>query len=123
VVETIYSYRDKGAFLLHDFVVMPDHLHLIFTPAETLEKAMQLIKGGYSFRFRKEFRKSHEVWQKSFTDRRIRDFAEYQRYKKYLWMNPVKAGLCERPEDYRFSSASGRFSLDPLPQRLKPEDV
>lgn len=102
---------------------MPDHLHLIFTPPETLEKAMQLIKGGLSYRFRKEFRKSHEVWQKSFTDRRIRDFEEYAALRKYVWMNPVKAGLCRAPGEYLYLSASGKFQLDPVPQRLKPPDV
>jgi Transposase IS200 like len=44
-----------GKFRLHDFVIMPDHLHLLMTlPSDmTIEKAMQLIKGGFSYRLKK----------------------------------------------------------------------
>ncbi len=52
LIETLLDYRDKGNYLLHDFVVMPDHMHLVLTPSieTSLEKAMQLIKGGSSFK-------------------------------------------------------------------------
>jgi putative transposase len=45
-----------GKFRLHDFVVMPDHLHLLITVGSgmTIEKAMQFIKGGFSYRLKKE---------------------------------------------------------------------
>jgi putative transposase len=48
--------RKKGRFLLHEFVAIPDHFHLILTPATdvSLEKAVQYIKGGFSFRAKKE---------------------------------------------------------------------
>jgi putative transposase len=46
--QTILDYRSQGKFLLHAFVIMPDHLHALITPAPgvSLEKAMQFIKGG-----------------------------------------------------------------------------
>ena len=49
-LKTLYGYRRQGRFQLHAFVIMPDHVHLLFTPAidVTLERAVQLIKGGYS---------------------------------------------------------------------------
>jgi putative transposase len=48
MVEILLRHRTAGAYLLHEFIVMPDHLHLLLTPGSTttLEKAMQLIKGG-----------------------------------------------------------------------------
>jgi REP-associated tyrosine transposase len=50
-VEVMLDYRTKKKYLLHEFVVMPDHFHLLITPEGiTLERAMQLIKGGFSFR-------------------------------------------------------------------------
>ena len=122
LIETILHYRTQSKYLLHDFVVMPDHLHLILTPNETLERAMQFIKGGSSFRAKKELDRQFEIWQRGFTDHRVRDHADYIRSKDYLEMNPVRKGLCTRPEDYPYSSASGRFVLDPLPQRLKPRE-
>ncbi|HUR36871.1 MAG TPA: transposase [Terriglobales bacterium] len=121
LIETLYHYRNEFRFKLHEFVVMPNHLHLILTPAETLEKAMQLIKGGFSFRLKKDLKKSHEVWQKSFTDYRLRNNQDWLAYREYLWFNPVKAGLCKEPAEYSYSSATGKYELDPLPQRLKPD--
>ncbi len=49
-LQTLYRYRREDRFQLHAFVVMPEHVHLLFTPATdvTLEHAVQLIKGGYS---------------------------------------------------------------------------
>ncbi len=55
-IETLYGYRERGTFRLYEFVLMPDHLHLLLAPAPlvSLEKAMQFIKGGFSHRFMKE---------------------------------------------------------------------
>jgi REP element-mobilizing transposase RayT len=49
-VHVLLHYRQKQEYLLHEFVVMPDHFHLLISPLESLERAMQLIKGGFSFR-------------------------------------------------------------------------
>jgi putative transposase len=49
-VETLQHYPAEGHYKLHTFVVMPDHLHLLLTPQETLERAIGLIKGGFSHR-------------------------------------------------------------------------
>jgi putative transposase len=69
----------------------------------------------------REHRPALEIWQKGFTDHRIRDNQDYRLHRIYVHMNPVKAGLCKRPEDYPYSSARGEFELDELPQRLKPQ--
>jgi len=114
-------YRTEEKYLLHEFVVMPDHFHLIVTPTQiTLERAMQLIKGGFSFRLNKNLKAKKEAWQTSFMDRRIRDSLEYQKFKDYIWQNPVKRFLAESPEEYPYNSANPCFTLDPVPQRLKP---
>jgi REP-associated tyrosine transposase len=50
LVETIHKYREEGKYLLHELVIMPDHVHALITPTGiTLERAMQLMKGGYSY--------------------------------------------------------------------------
>jgi REP element-mobilizing transposase RayT len=56
LIDTLYFYRGEGRFELHEFVIMPDHLHLIITPEERipLEKAVQYIKGGYATAARRE---------------------------------------------------------------------
>ena len=120
LLEVLFRYRDQGKYLLHEFVIMPDHIHLMLTPTDTVEKAMQLIKGGFSFRAKKELGYTGEIWESSFYDRRIRDLREYCQFREYIHVNPVKARLSEAAESYRYSSASPGCLLDPLPQRLKP---
>jgi putative transposase len=120
-IEVLMDYRQQKKYLLHELVVMPDHFHLILSPTGiTLERAMQFVKGGFSFRLNQNLKKKREVWQPSFLDRRVRDSIEYKRFKDYIWQNPVKRGLAARPEGYPYSSANTCFRLDPVPQRLKP---
>jgi putative transposase len=110
----------RASYLLHAYVLMPDHIHLLLSPLESLEKAMQNIKGGFSFRVKKELGWQGEVWQKGFSDHRIRDIQDWERHIEYIRMNPVKAGLCEKPEDYRLGFQAGSLVMDAVPQRLKP---
>ena len=93
-IEILLNYRTQKKYLLHEFVVMPDHFHLIITPTGiTLERAMQFVKGGFSFQLNKSLKIKREVWQTSFVDRRVRDSLEYERFKDYIWQNPVKSFL------------------------------
>lgn len=116
-LETLVHYRDEGKFLLHEFVVMPDHVHLLITPTDeiSLERAMQFVKGGFSFRLKKG-----SIWQAGFTNHRVEDLEDYARHREYIWLNPVRARLVQRAEQYPYSSAAGRLRLDPVPQGLKP---
>ncbi len=99
---------------------MPDHFHLLLTPSETLEKAMQLIKGGFSYRARKELGYRGDIWEHSFHDPRVRDAIEYERFREYIHQNPVRRRLAVVAEQYPYSSAAIVFPLDEVPQRLKP---
>jgi putative transposase len=118
LVDVFLRYREQGKYLLHDFVIMPDHFHALITPAPeiSLERAVQFIKGGFSFRLKSGL----PVWQASFTNHRIRDDMDFERHREYIRMNPVRAGLVQRVEDYPHSSATGKVALDPMPQGLKP---
>lgn len=121
-VDVLYHYRDEKKYLVHEFVVMPDHFHLLISPLVTLERAMQLIKGGFSFRAKREIRSWGEIWEASYLDRRVRDDDEYDRITRYIRENPVKAGLASSAEEYLFSSANRRWPIDDVPQRLKPRE-
>ena len=120
LIDTLYHYRGT-AYLLHEFVVMPDHIHVLLTPKTSLERAVQFIKGGFSYRAKKELVSNFEVWQKGFSDHRIRDASDYRIHRIYVQQNPVRERLCERAEDYPYSSTKFGFDLDPVPQGLKPE--
>ncbi|HEY6252552.1 MAG TPA: transposase [Candidatus Angelobacter sp.] len=117
---TMYEYRGQRKFLLHEFVLMPDHLHLLLTPAMTisLERCLQFLKGGFSFRCSRELEVKRKIWQRGFENHRVRDESDYQRHRTYIHMNPVQARLVANPSDYAYSSANPRFELD-LPPAAK----
>lgn len=118
---TLLSHRGK-AYHLHEFVLMPDHFHLLISPAITLERSVQLIKGGFSYRVKKEIGSTAEIWQRGFSDHRIRDAEDYAIHLRYIHLSPVKKHLCEAASEYRYSSAYPGWKLDPFSQRLKPQE-
>ena len=124
LIRKMLEYRDKGSYLLHEFVVMPNHLHLLITPgaSTSLEKAMQLIKGGGSHEIHRLRSSKGEIWQAGFHESRVRDAADYRNKRDYVYFNPVAAKLVEWPQAWSFGSAGGRYRVDPVPQRLKPQD-
>lgn len=117
LIVTIRGYRSQGRYFLHDFVVMPDHLHMILTPREdiSLEKAVQLIKGASSREIGKMRTVRHPIWQSGFHEHWIRSVEDYEIHRAYLWNNPVEARLSESPGEFQYSSANGRFELDLYP--------
>jgi REP-associated tyrosine transposase len=123
LINVLLRNREKRAYLLHEFVVMPDHLHLMLTPLEdtSLEKALQLIKGGSSFEIHKSRGQKMEIWQKGFHDWTIRDPSDWNSKAEYIALNPVRARLTSNFRDWPYSSASGKFILDPMPGRYFSE--
>jgi len=116
-LKTLYEYRRQGRFALHAFVVMPEHVHLLLTPAPgvTLERSIQFIKGGYSHALGLELARKSEVWQRGFTDHRIRDAGDFEMHRDYIHENPIKRGLVASASDYRYGSAFPGFKLDSWP--------
>jgi putative transposase len=104
LIDVLRSNVATGKFQLHDFVVMPDHLHLLMTLQGdvTIEKAMQLIKGGFSYRLKRELGYQGEIWQRGFSDVRIRDWQSFSQHRAYILQNPVKAGLVNSAEDWPY---------------------
>ena len=118
-LDTLLQYRLQRKYLLHEFVVMPNHFHLLITPIVALERALQFIKGGFSYRARKELGFAGEIWQPSYYDRRVRDVEELVSFRHYIRQNPVKRGLTKNAAEYPYSSAFPGFVLDEVPERLR----
>jgi putative transposase len=122
-VKVLFAYRDQKKYLLHEFVLMPNHFHLLITPVLSLERSLQFIKGGFSYRAKKELGFGGEIWERSFYDRRVRDVDDYFAYRHYILQNPAKRGLVAVAEGYPYCSARPEFVMDKVPQRLKPVDL
>ncbi len=105
LIDVLRFYVAAGKFQVHDFVVMPNHVHLLITVHGdmTIEKAMQFIKGGFSYRLRKEFGFGGGVWQRGFSEVRVGDRQSFLRHRQYIAENPVRAGLVDSPEAFPYS--------------------
>jgi len=123
LIDVLRSCVRAHRFQLHDFGVMPDHVHLLLTVADgvTIEKAMQFIKGGFSFRLKRETSYTGEVWQHGFTDRRVRDVESFEDHQRYIAANPVTAGLATSQEEFPrcFTTLARAKSLSPRSTQLR----
>ena len=105
LIDTLYFYRCEHRFLIHRFVVMRDHFHLLLSPADAdLPRAVQFIKGGFSYRAKKKLGVSFEIWERGYVDHRIRDANDYRRHVEYIDQNPVRARIVAEPGEYPYSS-------------------
>jgi putative transposase len=122
LVDVLAEDRRKRRFLRHEFVIMPNHFHLLLTPAAEipLEKGLQFIQGGFSYRVTREIHFAFEIWQASFVNHRVGDAEDDKHHHTYIVENPVSAGWSERPELFTRSSASLGMELDAPPPGLKP---
>jgi putative transposase len=115
-VHVLQEQRSKNRIQIHAFVVMPDHVHLLLTPAPdvSLEKAMQYMKGNFSFRLKSKL----DVWQPRYDSRRILDAKDYNTHVTYIHQNPIRANLTTQPDLHPHSSANPNHPSDPPPTHL-----
>lgn len=106
-IESLYRIQMFNPFFLYAFVVMPDHCHLLLYVPEfgSISKIMVAWKRAVSFEIGKP------IWQTRFHMKKI-DGAG--RVIDYIHHNPVRRRLCEAPDEYPWSSASGRWDITSL---------
>ena len=100
----------KAGMVLHEWVVMPNHVHVIVWPMPNhlLSDILKSWKQFTSRRAKKILHLGEEpFWQPESYDHWIRNDEERARIARYIRNNPVTAGLCARPEDWKWSSAYG----------------
>jgi REP element-mobilizing transposase RayT len=123
VVDAIH-FREGRDYQLHSYVVMPNHVHLLITPAREVCKVMQSLK-------RFTAREGNKIlgltgkpfWQDESFDRLVRNDMEFESIKDYIEMNPVTAGSAASPEEFRWSSSwpiTNRPQVANLPDSNKP---
>jgi len=105
-IDVLRSYMRARKFKVHEFVVMPNHVHVLLTvgPEMSIEKAVQMMKGNFSYRAKKELGYQWEVWQKGFSEVQILTEASFIHHQNYIDENPVRAGLARSAEEYPYCS-------------------
>jgi putative transposase len=88
---------------VYGYVVMPDHVHLLLSEPRygTLADAPKSLKQGVS---RRLIGGAEHFWQKRYYDFNVRNYAQFVEKLRYIHRNPVRAGLCARPEDWEWST-------------------
>ncbi len=133
--------RTERPFGIDAFVVLPDHLHCVwtlppgdcdystrwgaikarfsmsirragFTPPARLPVVMSGEYAGVNPGLRQD-KGEVAIWQRRFWEHHIRDEADYWAHVRYCWMNPVKHGLVVRPEEWPYSSVHWDARFDP----------
>lgn len=104
LIDVLRSLVAERKFELDDFVIMPDHLHLLLTVFDemTIERAMQLIKGRFSHRLSHELGYQGEVWQRGFTEAQVMNRESLEKHREYIAQNPVKAGMVASADEFPF---------------------
>lgn len=115
MIESMY-YRDGQVYDLEAFCVMPNHVHMVFTPlpdtskTETDEKSyhalpaiMHSLKLYTAGQANKILEREGNFWQHENYDHVVRDEAEWRRIVEYVLNNPVKAGLVTNQNDWLWS--------------------
>jgi len=108
LIDGLRSLVAERRFKMHDFVIVPDHVHLLIEVGigMTIEKAMQLIKGRFSHRLSHEFGSKGEIWQRGFTEVQVMNKQNFEAHRAYIAGNPVRAGLVASTEVYPFCFCS-----------------
>lgn len=113
LIQILYFCRQKGWFYLMGFVLMPDHLHIIFMPKDkNSSQIMHSIKSYSANEINKKLRRNGNLWQRSFWEHKIPDREILFQKIQYIYENPIRKGLCETPESYPFSSANPKYETD-----------
>jgi putative transposase len=109
MVENTLLFKYATLYKLRAYVVMANHVHFLITPNVPVKQILQKIKGYTAYEANKLMaRTGKPFWQGESFDHWSRDYDEFMRIVAYIENNPVKAGLVERPEDWKYSSAAER---------------
>lgn len=107
VVMNAFLFHDGTKYDLHSWVIMPNHAHVLLSPFQDqhLPEILHSLKSYTAQQANKILNRKGQFWQHESFDRYIRNSRHYWAVVKYIENNPVKAGLCTRPEDWRLNSS------------------
>lgn len=107
IVAKALLFHDDERYALAAWCVMPNHVHALLSTKQEFE--LGAIVGTWkqfsANRINKMMNRKGALWAPDYFDRYTRDQKQFDAAKRYIEMNPVSAGLCDRPENWRFGSA------------------
>jgi putative transposase len=110
IIEILRATAIQHKMAVYTYCLMPDHLHALVIGLDPSSN-LQIFVMDFKRKATAEFQSSNSssLWQKKFYDCILRSNDSNDRVAAYIWMNPVRKGLCAKPQDYRYS---GSFASD-----------
>jgi REP-associated tyrosine transposase len=106
------------------YCAMPNHIHLVLkTPKPTRGAGMRHLNGSYAQRFNARHDAIGHVFEARYGAKPIDDDPHLKECARYAVLNPVRAGLCRRPEAWRWSSYRATAGIVPAPHWLATEEL
>ena len=112
--KAILNVKEVYPFEINSIVVLPDHIHAIWTLPEgddDFSRRWNLIKGNFTKRvneyhrnIKKDNRNEYNLWQSRYWEHMIKNEIDYEKHVNYIHYNPVKHGLVKRIREWRYSS-------------------
>lgn len=106
-LEILKKCKDKYSFLLYDYVIMHNHTHLLIKLRETenISIIMHSINRWYARWYNEHYKRKGHFWEDRFYGELVEDDTQLLAVMRYIDLNPVRAGLCRNPAEWRYSGA------------------
>ncbi len=113
--------RQKQRFALTAWVFLPDHWHAIIDPPHPvgISRAISAVKVSSMIAINHGRQEKGELWQERFFDHALRTVKDYWETVEYIHLNPVRRGLVERPEQWKWSSFPEYAGVDAAEQESR----
>lgn len=115
IVQNSLLHFDEERYRLISWVIMPNHIHFLLRPMPNFELSdiIHSLKSFTALKANRLLQRSGKFWQEDYFDRYIRNQEHFEKTVSYIEMNPVKAGLCQNANDWRFGSANWSAGILP----------
>ena len=103
LITRLQKHAAVSGFFVHAYCVMPDHLHFLVCASSDESNLMAFVKSFKQETAYEFARRAHRtLWQFKYYDRVLRRSDSPDRVAWYIWLNPVRKGLCRAPMEYPF---------------------
>jgi putative transposase len=111
-------------WVIHQYTMMTNHYHIVIeTPEPTLSRGMKWFIGTYVQRINRKHGRTGSLFQGRFKGHLVEDGVYLLELMRYLALNPVRAGMVKRPEDYEWSSHRATAGYEPMPDWIRSEQT
>jgi putative transposase len=120
-VDLLQEVIRRFGWIIHEFVLMTNHFHLILsTPDPTLSRGMKWLEQKFAEHINRRYQRVGPLYQGRFKAQLVESGSYLHTLLRYVALNPVRAGMVERPEEYRWSSYRWLAAFDEAPEWFQP---